>query len=125
MTKEQVDSIGQGRVWLGQDALRLGLVDKLGTLETAIEEAARLADLDDYKVVDMVEKEDFWSSLFGTSIETRLRMMTSSREDRLMEYAARMLDSQVGVRGQVPYELQEGLWMSKPRESSLVPALLR
>lgn len=125
MTKAQVDSIGQGRVWLGQDALRLGLVDKLGTLETAIQEAARLADLDDYKVVDMVEKEDFWSSLFGTSIETRLRMMTASREDRLMEYAARMLDSQVGVRAQVPYELQEGLWMSKPRESSLVPALLR
>lgn len=125
MTKAQVDSIGQGRVWLGQDALRLGLVDKLGTLETAIQEAARLAELDDYKVVDMVEKEDFWESLFGTSLETRLRMMTASREDRLMEYAARMLESQMGVRAQVPYELQEGLWMSKPRESSLVPALLR
>lgn len=38
MTKAQVDSIGQGRVWLGQDALRLGLVDKLGTLDTAIRE---------------------------------------------------------------------------------------
>lgn len=125
MTKEQVDSIGQGRVWLGQDALRLGLVDKLGTLQTAIDEAARLADLDDYKVVDMVEKEDFWESLFGTSIESRLRLMTASREDRLMEYAARLLQSQVGVRAQVPYELQGGLWMSKPRESQLLPELVR
>lgn len=125
MTKARVDSIGQGRVWLGQDALRLGLVDKLGTLDTAIDEAARLADLDDYKVVDIVEKEDFWESLFGTDLEARLRVLAASREDRLTEYAARVLDSRTGIRAQVPYDLEEGLWMSRPDERMLLPKGLR
>ena len=43
MAKEEVDAIGQGRVWTGADALRIGLVDQLGTLEDAIAYAAELA----------------------------------------------------------------------------------
>jgi protease-4 len=51
MTVEQVAAIAQGRVWSGADARRLGLVDKLGGYDDAIEEAARLADLgDDFSV---------------------------------------------------------------------------
>jgi protease-4 len=45
MTPEQVDAIGQGRVWSGQDALDNGLVDKLGSLDDAIASAAELAGL--------------------------------------------------------------------------------
>jgi protease IV len=41
MSVEKVDSIGQGRVWSGTDALALGLVDELGGLEKAIEVAAK------------------------------------------------------------------------------------
>ena len=48
MTVEQVDSIAQGRVWTGRQALSLGLVDRLGTLDDAISEAARRAKLTDY-----------------------------------------------------------------------------
>ena len=50
----RVDEIAQGRVWMGADALELGLVDEIGTLEDAIAYAAALADLhssDEYKVV--------------------------------------------------------------------------
>ena len=50
MTKEQVDQVAQGRVWSGEDALRLGLVDKLGDLDDAIKSAAKLANLDNYDV---------------------------------------------------------------------------
>ncbi|WP_392339805.1 signal peptide peptidase SppA [Moritella marina] len=45
MTTEQVDKIAQGRVWTGRDALRLGLVDNLGSLNEAIESAAVKADV--------------------------------------------------------------------------------
>ncbi|MEM6632059.1 MAG: signal peptide peptidase SppA [Bacteroidota bacterium] len=45
-----VDKIAQGRVWTGQDALGLGLVDEMGQLDDAIEAAAEAAELEDYKV---------------------------------------------------------------------------
>ena len=50
MEKDQVDAVGQGRVWTGADALRHGLVDELGGMEEAIAFAAELVDLpeDDY-----------------------------------------------------------------------------
>ena len=54
MESTRVDEIAQGRVWTGADALEIGLVDEIGTLEDAISYAAALADLhssDEYSVV--------------------------------------------------------------------------
>ena len=48
MKTEQVDKIAQGRVWTGSQALKIKLVDKLGTLDDAVAEAARRAKLSDY-----------------------------------------------------------------------------
>lgn len=48
ISKDSVDAIGQGRVWTGEQAIELGLVDQLGNLKDAIEEAAKLAELDKY-----------------------------------------------------------------------------
>ena len=56
MAVEDVDAVGQGRVWTGRKALELGLVDGLGDLERAVEAAARLAELDEYTVT-VFEKE--------------------------------------------------------------------
>lgn len=47
----EIDSIAQGRVWTGQMALKIGLVDQLGNLDLAISEAAKLAKLSDYATV--------------------------------------------------------------------------
>ncbi|MYE82474.1 MAG: signal peptide peptidase SppA [Gammaproteobacteria bacterium] len=55
MSVEDVDAVGQGRVWTGRKALELGLVDGLGDLERAVEAAARLADIEDYSV-EVMEK---------------------------------------------------------------------
>ncbi len=64
MTIEEVDEIAQGRVWSGEDAFRLGLVDGLGNLEDAIASAAELAGLGDRYAVSYVEKEmDFQQQL--------------------------------------------------------------
>lgn len=50
MTRDEVDSVAQGRIWSGKRAVENGLVDKLGTLEDAIESAATLAGLEEYRI---------------------------------------------------------------------------
>ena len=73
MTIEQVDAVAQGRVWSGAKAKTLGLVDELGNLEDAVNEAALLAGLDNYDVV-VIEKEKspqdiFIENLFGQAAQ--------------------------------------------------------
>jgi protease-4 len=60
-----VDSIGQGRVWAGSDALQLGLVDALGNLDAAVAKAAKLASLDKYDVAYYPAKKDWFSMIFN------------------------------------------------------------
>lgn len=62
MTQEAIDSIGQGRVWLGSDALEIGLVDELGGLEVAIERAAEFAKLAEYELVEYPKSIDMMES---------------------------------------------------------------
>ena len=57
MTTEEVDKIARGRVWSGEDALELGLVDNLGDLDDAIAAAAELAELGDDYAVSYIEKK--------------------------------------------------------------------
>ena len=52
----EVDAIGQGRVWTGNQAIKHGLVDALGSIDDAVDSAAMLADINDYEIVYM-EKE--------------------------------------------------------------------
>ena len=47
-----VDSIGQGRVWTGKEALKIGLVDQLGSLDDAVKVAAEMADITDYRTTE-------------------------------------------------------------------------
>ncbi len=62
-----IDSIGQGRVWSGSQALELGLVDKLGGIDDAIVAAASKAELDEYKIVTYPAISDPFESLLGNS----------------------------------------------------------
>jgi len=57
MTKEQVDAIGQGRVWAGTDAVKNGLADELGGLDEAIAYAAKLGETNSYSIVNYPEYE--------------------------------------------------------------------
>jgi protease-4 len=54
MTREQVDSIGRGRVWSGSDALEIGLIDRIGGVLDAVDCAAGLAGMDSGEVPDLV-----------------------------------------------------------------------
>lgn len=65
MTKEEIDKIGQGRVWTGSKALELGLVDELGGINRALEVAIERAEIEGYTVVSYPEKESLFSSILG------------------------------------------------------------
>lgn len=61
-----VDSIAQGRVWSGTLGLSLGLVDRIGTLQDAIDCAARMAKTSNYRLVEYPEPKSFIDRLLGT-----------------------------------------------------------
>jgi len=65
LTLSYVDSIGQGRVWSGERALQLGLVDRLGNLQDAINCAARMAKTSDYRLKEFPEPKNFLEMLLG------------------------------------------------------------
>jgi len=62
-TVNYVDSIAQGRVWIGQDALKIGLVDKIGTLNEAIVSASKMAHLKGYSIKSYPENKSFIEEL--------------------------------------------------------------
>jgi protease-4 len=66
-TKEEIDAIGQGRVWTGNQALKLGLVDEIGGIDIAIKAAAELAELEDYATSEYPVQKDFFTSLLEES----------------------------------------------------------
>ena len=53
-----IDSIAQGRVWSGTDALRIGLVDALGDIDKAVKMVSKMAKIDTYRVVSLPEQKD-------------------------------------------------------------------
>lgn len=55
MSKEDVNKIGQGRVWLGTQAKEIGLIDNIGGLDLTIQTMAKDLKLENYSVVEMVE----------------------------------------------------------------------
>lgn len=63
-----VDSIGQGRVWAGADAIEIGLVDELGGLDKAIEYAANQANLTDYSIKNYPKQQNMMDMLTSGSV---------------------------------------------------------
>jgi len=58
MSKEEVDKIGEGRVWSGVDALKLGLIDEFGGLYDAIDLAAEISGLEEYRLLELPVLKD-------------------------------------------------------------------
>lgn len=76
LSKAVVDSLAQGRIYSGTDALALGLVDRIGTLEDAIMSAASLAGISDYRIVEFPESkpplEQMLEQFTGQSDDNRI-----------------------------------------------------
>ena len=103
MTKEAVNEIAQGRVWTGEDALKLGLVDVLGGLEDAIAIAAHKAGLNNYQITELpVER----SILLNLSQSIRTSILKSELGDFYDTYREQKELLKIkGMVARIPYDL--------------------
>lgn len=89
LSDEQVDSIAQGRVWMGRDALAIGLVDRIGGLDDAIRSAAKLAGLSDYSITTYPEPVDRFQNMIGkfknTPMTGALKAVGGAQASQLVE----------------------------------------
>jgi protease IV len=112
MTVEQVDAIAQGRVWTGTDALKNGLVDKLGGLDEAIAHAATLAKIKDYRTENYPEYktnfQELLANMSGISIfktkEELLKEQLGTEGFMLLERIKKAQKIK-GVQAMMPFEL--------------------
>lgn len=106
LSKAMVDSIGQGRVWTGEQALERKLVDAMGGLDDAIVKAAALAKMTNYKVVYNDRAELSWKKMlrsFGIST-TRATLNEFFTNDEIEAVRrARLLRSMTGAQAIIPY----------------------
>lgn len=106
MTVSQIDSIGQGRVWSGVDAKRIGLIDEFGGLDDAVKAAAGLAKLKDFRTVEMPELKDTFEQLMeafsgdNTKVFMKKELGTAYPYFRYLSRMSRM----EGIQALMPYE---------------------
>jgi protease-4 len=107
MNKAKVDSIGQGRVWSASDALRLGLIDAIGGINNAIDIAAKMAKLTEYRVVELPKQEDAFTALlseFSSQISEKM-IVKEFGENASLYYTAKSLTERQGILMRLPYTI--------------------
>jgi len=108
MTKEDVDRIGQGRVWSGTQALEIGLVDELGGMESALAKAAEMAGIEKYKIKSLpVQKDPFQEileSLTGQSTSVFLKYYLG--EDYKYIQMFDNMENRDAIQTRMPFEME-------------------
>ena len=106
-----VDSIAQGRVWTGSDALKIGLVDKIGGMDDAIKYAAGLAKTKNYKTQNFPEYEKNIRDLLGNlgipflkSKEGLIREEIGEANYRLLQQVKK-ISNRTGIQALMPFEI--------------------
>ncbi len=106
---DYVDSIAQGRVWSGTTGLSLGLVDRIGTLQDAIDCAARMGKTSDYRLLEYPEPKSFLDRIIGNYKRTAgmKAMKEEMGEDGFRTYMTlKKVKSMVGVtQTRLPFDL--------------------
>lgn len=105
MTVAAVDSIGQGRVWSGKDALAIGLVDELGSLADAIDKARELAKVPHASIVYYPRQKSFFEKLFNKEEETEMALRAKLGDFYFMYEGMRNVLESSGVQARMPMEL--------------------
>lgn len=109
MKVDDVEKVAQGRVWLGQDALKLHLVDQLGTLDDAIAKAAALSKTTEYHTKDYPGPQDFMTQLMGNlndtgALDAQLRHTLGVMYEPFL--MVRTLNDQSPIQARIPYILK-------------------
>ena len=103
-----IDSIAQGRVWSGTDALQIGLVDRIGTLEDAIAAAAAKAKLDKYSLLEYPESEGFMKQLLNrqkTEPSAMIKAQVGEDGYRVFQQLKEIKELTGSVQARLPYEI--------------------
>ena len=109
MSFTQVDAIAQGRVWTGADAIKIGLVDKIGGLKDAINEAARLAKIKTFNTQNYPEYNKNFDDLlenfpFAKTKERWIKEEIGEENYKMMEQIKR-IQSYKGVQARMPFDI--------------------
>jgi len=108
MTKEDVDEIGQGRVWSGANAMEIGLVDEFGGMDKAIELAAQSASLEKYRVVELPKLKDPFQQLledFQGNMKASFLKKELGNEYRYYE-KIQTIKNLKGIQARIPYDVE-------------------
>jgi protease-4 len=108
MTIEEVNRVARGRVWTGDDALKIGLVDEIGGISDAINYASKQAGLTTAKVLYYpLQKEDPFSDLMEKIQEEEFAKSTNENyvSDEILDYykKLRVLDNINGIQMRLPF----------------------
>ncbi|MCL1850726.1 MAG: signal peptide peptidase SppA [Bacteroidetes bacterium] len=105
---DAVYKIAEGRVWSGTEAIKIGLVDQLGTIEDAVAKAAELAELSNYGIICYPKQQDFFTRLFSklddeTKIEQALQQQLG---DLYFTYKGiKTITDSKGIQARIPFEI--------------------
>ncbi|MBQ3833747.1 MAG: signal peptide peptidase SppA [Bacteroidales bacterium] len=103
--KALVDSIGQGRVWAGADAIEIGLVDELGSLNDAVKKAVELANIPDYKIVEYPAKKEWFEEL-AEQFDISARIMKSELGENYIYYQnAKRIAETSGIQARMEHDI--------------------
>ena len=111
LTQAYVDSIGQGRVWAGADAINLGLVDQLGDMEDAIAYAAQKAELgNDFKVTAWPKQKDFFTRMMESMNGNNTDKLDAAMKQKLGVYynyfqGLENLQKNTGIQARLPFDM--------------------
>lgn len=107
-TKAYIDSVGGGRVWVGTDAVRIGLADRTGNFNQAIAAAAKKAKIKTYSVVEYPEMLDPFKSLMENTTEKVKTYYTKQElgENYTMYQQIKSAVSRSGIQTRMPFEIK-------------------
>ena len=107
MTKEAVNEIAQGRVWTGEDALKIGLVDVLGGLNDAIQIAAAKAGLTEYQITELPTERNPLEDLLTNLTETVKAKIVKAELGEFYDiyHSQKQLLKINGMVARIPYDL--------------------
>lgn len=108
MSKEAINEIGQGRVWTGEQAKERGLIDELGGIDTAIETAAKLADLSDYSLTYASGSNNFLKDFLDKQFnEVKLSFIKSFLGEEYNYFnTINRMKSVSGIQARLPYDVK-------------------
>lgn len=109
MTTEAVDAIAQGRVWCGQDAIGINLVDKIGGLKEAVEYAAIVAGLETYRTVEFPKVKTGMEQLLETFSASAATLDVLANPEQLSERLLEKANSRT-IQARLPYIVLETNW---------------